>query len=280
MADKYQTASTEMAALIPELWSAAFLPTLLASLPFAESVGRDYDREIQALGDTVNVSGFPEFDEAAEIGEAEAVDADAVTVSGTQIVINKQVAKDFQITKKAQKQSIEALNALRDLALYAILKKMNSIIIAELVPSASSPDHQIAYDTTTTLALADIIEAKGLLDLQNVEKAGRVMIAGELQANQLFNITGFVSRDFIPAGSPLTSGQIQSPVLGFTPKSSTTVGNNTYLFHPLVLQLAVQQQPDVEVVSRGGDGIRAMRVNMDVLFGVKLMSSVRAVLLS
>ncbi len=278
--DKFQTAAVEMAALIPEMWSAAFYPTLLASLPFAESVGRDYDREISSLGDTVNVSGFPEFDEAAEIGEAEAVAADAVTVSGTQIVINKQVAKDFQITKKAEKQSLSAMNALRDLAFYSIMKKMNSLIIADMIPSASAPDHQIAYDSSTTLALADILEAKELLDVANVEKAGRVMISGEPQANDLFNITGFVSRDFIPAGSPLTSGAMTTPILGFTPKSSTTAGNSTFLFHPLMLQLAVQQLPQVEVHSRGAEGIRAMRVNVDVLFGIKLMSNVRGVQLS
>lgn len=280
MADKYMRASDEMAVLIREMWSAAFYPTLLATLPFADSIGREYSGEISGLGDTVNVSSFPEFDEAEDISEAQAVDADAVTVAGTPIVINKQVAKDFQITKKAQQQSIEAMNALRDLALYSIMKRMNSLIIADLVPSAATPDHQIAYDSSTTLALADIIEAKGLLDLQNVERSGRVMIPGVLQENNLFNITGFVSRDFIPAGSPLASGEIQTPVLGFQVKPTTTAGTNTYLFHPLVMQLAVQQMPDVRVYDRGGEGIRAMRVNMDVLFGIKLMSNVRAVLLS
>jgi hypothetical protein len=275
--DKFTTAATELDALIPEVWSSAFYPTLKASLPFAGSVASDYNGEINQLGDTVHITSFPQFDEAAEIGEAEAVDADAVTATGVSLIINKQVAKDFQITKKAQRQSIDAMNALRDLALYSILKKMQSVIIAEIVPSSASPDHTIAYTSSTTLALADLLAGKELLDLQDVEEAGRVMITGAAQWNDLFNITGFVSRDYIPTGSPLVSGSIQTPVCGFNPKYTTAASNTTYLFHPLMLQMAVQQNPEVEVVSRGGEGIRATRVNMDVLFGVKQVSNLRVV---
>lgn len=275
--DKFQSAATEMDALIPEMWSAAFYPTLLASLPFNDSVAKDYQGEIAQLGDTVHISDLPQFDMATEIGEAEAVDADAVTVNGQSLVINKQVAKDFQITKKAQLQSIDAMNALRDLALYSILKKMQSVIVAEIVPSASAPDNTISYTSGTTLALADILAAKKLLDASDVEKPGRVLITGTDQENDLFNITGFVSRDFIAAGSPLTSGDIPMPVLGMAVKSSTLLGSTTYAMHPLAVQLAVQSAPAVEVVSRGGEGIRATRVNMDVLFGVKQCSNKRVV---
>jgi hypothetical protein len=277
MADKYFTGATELDALIPEMWSAAFYPTLLANLPFVDSVAKDYEGDIQQLGDTVHITDFPQFDEATEIGEAEAVDADSVVANGTSLIINKQVAKDFQITKKAQKQSIDAMNALRDLALYAILKKMQAVIVAEIVPSAATPDNTVSYTSGTTLALADILVAKKLLDASDVEKPGRNWITGTDQENDLFNITGFVSRDFIPAGSPLASGELSTPVLGFNVKSSTLVGSTSYAFHPIFLQMAVQQAPQVEVLSRGGEGIRATRVNMDVLFGVKQVSNKRVV---
>lgn len=275
--DKYFTAATELDALIPEIWSSAFYPTLLANLPFNESVARDYEGDIQQLGDIVHITDLPQFDEAQEIGEAEAVNADSVVANGQSITINKQVAKDFQITKKGQRQSIDAMNALRDLALYSILKKMQSVIVAEIVPSAATPDNTISYTAGTTLALADILAGKKLLDSSDVEKPGRVLISGTDQENDLFNITGFVSRDFIPAGSPLVSGEISTPVLGFQVKSSTLVGSTSYLFHPIFLQLAVQQAPQVEVLSRGGEGVRATRVNMDVLFGVKQCSNKRVV---
>ena len=275
--DQVMTAATEMDALIPEIWSAAFYPTLKEKLPFIASVAGDYEGEISALGDTVNIMSFPQFAAAEEISENAAVAADAITVSKTQLIINKQVAKDYIITKKAMKQSMEAQAALRDLALHSILKKMQSVIIAEIVPSAASPDHSIAFDSGTTLALADILEAKELLDDADVEEMGRVMVLGSAQYNDLFNISGFTSKDFIPAGSPLASGAVTLPVLGFDVRWTSEAGNVSYLFHPLFLQMAVQQAPSVEVVSLGNEGKRATRVNMDVLFGVKQVSNLRVV---
>lgn len=275
MADEVMSAGTEMAAIVPEFWSSAWYPTLLEKLPFNSSVATDYQGEISQLGDTVNISSIPQFDLAVEIQENEKVDADSTTLSGQQLVINKQLAKDYIITKKALKQSLDAQTALRDLALHSIMKKMQSIIIAAIVPSASAPDHSIAYDSGTTLALADILEAKELLDNADVEELGRQMVLGAAQYNDLFNITGFTSKDFVPAGSPLSSGAVTLPVLGFEVKWTSEVGNTAYLFHPIFMQLAVQQLPQVEVFNLGGEGKRAQRVNMDVLFGIKQCSNLR-----
>ncbi len=275
--DKFMRASTELDAIVPELWSAKFYPTLKERLPFISSVSREYEGEIQALGDTVNIPNVPQFDNATEISEDEAVDADAVTVTKTALVINKQVAKDFIITKKGMIQSIDAQNQLRDLALHSIMKKMQDVIVAEIVPSAAAPDHQVTFASGTTLALADIIAGKKLMDAQDVEEENRQLITGSSQVNDLFNITGFVSRDFIPTGTPLTSGQITTPVLGHQVKWSSRIGNTMFQFHPIFMQIAVQQMPEVEVLSLGASGKRAKRVNMDVLFGVKQVSNLRVV---
>jgi hypothetical protein len=278
--DKFMRASTELDAIVPELWSAKFYPTLREKLPFISSVASDYEGEIQALGDTVRIPNVPQFDNAQEIGEDESVDADAVTVTTQSLVINKQIAKDFIITKKGMIQSIDAQDQLRDLAIHAIMKKIFDIIVAEIAPSTAAPDHTIAFDSGTTLALADILEAKELLDQSDVEEDNRQLITGSAQINDLFNITGFVSRDFIPAGSPLTSGKIQTPVMGFNPQWSSRVGNVAYCFHPIFLQMAIQQMPETEVISLGASGKRAKRVNMDVLLGVKQVSNLRVATIS
>jgi len=276
--DSPMTAATELAAAIPEMWSAAFYPTLKEKMVFAQSVAMDYQGDISALGDTVNITSFPQFDVAQEISEAEAVDAQAITAQNTQLIINKQLAKDFIITRKADIQSLPVMNALRDLALHAILKKMQQLIIAEIVPSAATPDHAIAYDSGTTLALADILEAKELLDDADVEEFGRQMILGSAQYNDLFNITGFTSKDFLPGtDSPLSSGAVTLPILGFNTRWTSEAANVAYLFHPIFLQMAVQQNPTPSVHDLGTMGKRAMRVNMEVLFGLKQLSNLRVV---
>jgi hypothetical protein len=280
MGANYLTDTTATAAIIPEIWSARFYEVLLAELPFNSSVDMNYEGEIQDLGDTVNISSMAEMDEAVELPEGAAGEAEAAVISGQQLLINKRPYKDAIVTKKSQLQSIEYMDQLRDKMVYAINKRIQSIIIAETAPSASAPDHQISYDSGTTLALADILEAKELLDLQDVAMMDRVSILGSAQANDLFNITGFVSRDFIPAGSPLTSGAFQTPVLGFEVKTTTVVGNTSYWFHPSYLTMAFQQQLNIEMHSLGADGVRGTRINADVLMGVKQLDSKRIVTIS
>lgn len=278
MADQVMTGASHLAAVVPELWSAQFYPSLLESLPFNDSISRNYEGEIRALGDTLNITQFPQFADAQVIGEADRNDADAVTATNIQLLINKLVVKDYIVTSVAQAQALEHAQELRRLALHAIMKKIQSEIISASVPSASSPDHQIAYDSGTTLALADILEAKELLDEQDVPDDGlRCMILGSEQWNDLFNITGFTSRDFIPAGSPVTSGSFATPLLGFQPKLTTEAGDVSYFFHPSFMTLAVQKSPEARVYDLGVDGKRAERVNFSVLFGVKQLDNKRVV---
>lgn len=276
MADQLMT-TTELAAVIPETWSSKWYDTLLTDPVLVDSVARDYEGEISALGDTVNVTQFNEV-EAVEIAENEAVSAQSSTPTNIQLIVNKMVAYDYIVTTRADKQSLNHVNALRNNVMHAILKKMQAIMLALIVPSASAPDHQIAYDSGTTLALADMLGAKELLDGANVPDDGsRCMITDAPQWNDVFNITGFTSRDYIPAGSPLSSGSLPTPILGFKAKLSTVAANKSYFFHPSFMQLAVQQQPSVEVFNMGAEGKRALRVNTTVLFGVKQFSNVRVV---
>lgn len=86
-----------------------------------------------------------------------------------------------------------------------------------------------------------------------------------------------MSRDFIPAGSPLTSGDIATPICGFMPKMTTVIGNTSYWFHSSFLTLAVQKQLGVKVFDLGVEGVRAFRVNTDLLMGLKQLSNVRVV---
>ena len=280
MADQVMTAAVHTAAIVPEIWSARFYDVLLAELPFNESINRDYEQEIANLGDTVNISTVPEFDEAQNIAEDQKSDAKAVTITGQQLVINKRFACDYIVTKRAQLQSLSFMDELRDKAIFSIMKAMHSQIVTDTVPSASDPDHQIAYDSGTTLALADMLEAKELLDAQDVPSMSRIGILGSAQLNDLFNVTSFTSKDFIPAGSPTSSGNFDTPLLGFDIKWSTEVGNTCYFFHPSYFTMAIQDQLSVELYDLGVQGKRGTRVNVDLLAGFKQLDDTRVVQIS
>jgi hypothetical protein len=276
MADAVMRASTEMSAIVPEVWSARFYDVLLAQLPFASLIDNSYEGEIKDLGDTVNISSFPEFDSGVELAEDARNDAESITVSGQQLVINKRVAKDFIITRLATLQSLAHMDKLRELAVYSLMKKMQSIIVAAIVPSPSAPDHTIAYDSSSTLALADLLEIKELLDAQDVPAGDRSAVLGAAQMNDLFNITGFTSSDFLLAqsGAPLATGLVP-PLVGFNVSMTTEVGNTSYYFHKSFMTIAVQDPVRVMEYDLGVDGIRGTRVNCDVLFGIKQLDNLR-----
>jgi hypothetical protein len=280
MADAFMTAATHLSAIVPEIWSQRYYDVLLADLPFNSLIAKDWEGEISDLGDTVNIASFPQFNEGTELAEADANDAEAITVSSQQLVINKRVVKDFIVTKKAIAQSLPHMDKLRELAVYSILKKIQSTIIAAIVPNAAAPDHSIAYAVGTTLALADLLAGKELLDAQDVPASDRHMVVGSAQVNDIFNITGFTSSDFLLAGAPLQTGEIPTSLLGFMPHFTTLAGNVTYLFHKSFMTMAAQQGMDVKEYDLGVDGKRATRVNLDTLYGLKQLDDLRVVTIS
>lgn len=277
MPNQLHSTATEVAALVPELWSAKAVPTLMEKMVLADSVARDYEGEINALGNKVNIHTFPQFDVAVDLAETGTSDAESVTATEYELVINHQLVKDYIITYMAEVQAMEFAQKLGDLAIFSIMKKMQQLLFTDTVASSSSPDHQIAYASGSTLALADILGAKELLDTQNVEDQGRKMVLGAAQLNDLFNITGFVSRDYIAGANAMASGGVSSSLLGFDVKWTTEASAVSYFFHPIYMQLAIQRAPKVEVHSLGADGQRGTRFNFTMLFGNKQVDNKRVV---
>lgn len=280
MADSIMTKATELSVLVPQVWSQKYYDTLLLELAFGAIISKDYEGEIQALGDRVKISTVPEFSDAEVVGEADRADAGAVTATQQELLINSMIVKDFMVTSRALMQSIPFMEKLKELAVFSINKKIQSLIIALIVPNAAAPDHSIAYDSGTTLSLADLLEAKELLDAQNVPMSDRHLVVGSAQLNDIFNITGFTSSDFVASGAPLSSGQLPAQLLGFMPHFTTAVGNVSYLFHSSFMTMASQKGLSVNEYEQGVNGLRATRVNCDTLIGIKQLDGLRVVSIS
>lgn len=277
MANKVMRASTELSAIVPEIWSANYYDVFLAELPFRALIDDRYEGEIANLGDTVRINTFPEFDDAEIVSEGQAVDADAITVQQQPLVVNKRIVKDFIVTNKATLQSLPAMDKLQELAIYAINKKTQREIITDSVPSVAK---QLSYASGTTLDLVDILNAKEALDLEDAPQSDRHMVVGAPQLNDIFNIVGFTSSDFITSGAPLVSGQLPSALLGFNPNFTTEVGETSYFFHRSYQTIAAQKGIDVKEYDLGVEGKRASRVNIDTLLGNRVLDNERIVTIS
>lgn len=280
MANAYMTTATEVSAIVPQQWSEKYYDVLLAELPMNSLISRDWEGDIANIGDTVNIPTIPEFNEGSELPEADAADAEAVTVSTQALVINKRIVKDFIVTNKALLQSIPFVEKLKELAIYSIQKKIQSLILSLTVPNAAAPDHTLSAATPGVYALADILAQKELLDNQNVSMSDRHLAMGAGPLNDIFNITGFTSSDFVASGSPLQSGQLPAQLAGFMPHFSTLFGSTVYAFHSSYFTMAAQQGMAVNEYDLGVEGRRAKRVNCDTLLGMKQLSGLRVVSLT
>lgn len=265
----------EVSAIVPKQWSENYYDSLLAELPMKDLISKDWEGEIANLGDTVKIPTIPEFADAEELPEVNAGTADTVTIGTQDLVINKRIVKDFIVTNKALLQSIPFVEKLKALAIYSIQKKIQALILAATVPSGLAPDHTLTAVTPGVFALADILALKELLDTQNVPMSDRHLGLGAGTLNDIFNITGFTSSDFVASGSPLQSGQLPAQLVGFMPHFSTVFGATVYAFHKMYFTMASQQGMDTKEYDMGVDGYRAKRVNCDTLIGIKQMSNVR-----
>jgi hypothetical protein len=281
MADQVMTKAANLSVIVPQIWSRRYYDVLLADLPFNSIVSRDWEGEITALGDRVKISSFPEFSDATELAEDAANDADAITVTQQDLIINKRIVKDFIVTSLAQLQSLPAMDKLREMAVYAILKKIQKIIIDDIAPSVAAPDHTLSYTGAGgTLAFADLLASKKLLDAADVPMPDRHCVLGASATNSIFNITGFTSSDFVTGNSLITTGQLQNALLGFVPHFTTEVGNVSFLFHRSFYTMAAQQGLSIKEFDLGVQGKRGVRINIDTLAGFKQLDNVRVVSIS
>ena len=288
MADPILTGGTELAALVPQIWSPRFYDVLRATLPFIGSVDESYQGDIKNLGDTVKVLQVPDFAVADLLPQGSKGDATTVTATSQSLVINSRPYVDFIVEDIAQLQSVEFFDKLRDSAIYAIMRRIQNLIVGVISPVGGNA---LNYTTGTTLALADLLAVGRKLDALNVPRQGRVMVVGTSQLNDLFNIQQFTSRDYRsgsnePSTSPMVTGQFSDTILGWTLKYSSLYGTGsagsatTYFFHPLFATIAFQKQLNAETARGTWDGVRATRFNMDILMGVKQLDSSRVATLS
>jgi hypothetical protein len=279
MADVINSAVGSLSALVPEMWSAAFTQNLNDNLVFNSIVRRDYEGEISSLGDTVRIPTIAAFN-ASQLLEGATGQASVITASTSSLVVNNRAYVDFKITDQAQLQSVSFMDKLEQEATQALLRYIQEAIVSAIAPSASNPDHTIAYDNGTVLADSDLLEALDLERVANWPSQGLFLVTGGGQYNDLINIQKFYDKDSNAGDAPSISGAVVAPVYGHAASWTTAVGTTTYLFHDSFMQMAIQKDLNISVTDLAPLGERGYRVNCDVLFGVAQLHSDRVISIS
>lgn len=146
-----------------------------------------------------------------------------------------------------------------------------SVYTALAAASGSAPDHKIAFGTSATLALNDILSAIVLLDTQKVPWDNRYIAVHPAQYKNLLALGDFTDASKYGSNEPLLNGEI-GRIYGMPVLKSTNVTTATVLvFHSehvvfaMDKQINMKQQDDLDKVST--------KLLMHARWGVKTLDS-------
>ena len=134
------------------------------------------------------------------------------------------------------------MEAAKELAL-----QIDKDLIVELkLVSTSGPDHLLDYANTPTdtLAVADIVNARKLLNIQNVPMADRYMLISPAQEAALLQISDFVHADKYGSAEGVMNGEL-GRIYGFRVLMHSTLADAQAIFyHKSHVGFAQQMQPE------------------------------------
>ena len=272
---------SELANLIPEIWSPLIYAELRNQLMIADVFNHDYEGEIRNMGDTVRVNTILAPSGQILTDDKQSFETEAFQVTQQSITVNKRAVAAFEFTDLAQLQSMAFEQDAREALVYALRKQIETSVLAALIPSASAPNHQIAPASASDLAAVDVATMRTLLSLAKVPKMNRYLFLDPNYYGDLLNKTTFTSSDFIQNNGAVSSGEFASPLYGFRIAESDFLGTDIgYAIHPSALTMVMQQSLRMKISDLHGQKNFGYVMSADLVFDYKLMDNTRIVKIS
>lgn len=271
---------TELDYMIPEIWSAKMYQELRNDVMFANIFSREYEGSISSFGDTVNVQQI-----VAPTGEIITDDkaqfnSSTMQVNRIAITANKRASAAFEFTDLAQLQSMSFQAEAQEALVYAIRLKLESDIIAALVPSASNPDHQISPASASDLAAADLGSIRTLLSTAKVPVSNRSLLLSPSYYGDLLSKTQVTSSDFVAGGNSAQAG-VLSQFMGFQIMEHNLLGTDIgYAVHPSAMLLVMQQDIRIKISDLHSQNKYGYLLSADMVYGFTLADNKRIVKIS
>lgn len=267
---------TELDYLIPELWSPVMYSELRNSLILGSAFNRDYEGVINQMGDKVKVQQILAPTGEILTDDKATFNPESLTVSNFEVTVNSRAVASFEFTSLAQLQSLQFEQEAQTALVYAVQKQIESQILAAMIPSASTPDHQIAPASASDLAAADVASLRTLLSVAKVPRNNRWLVLDPGYYGDLLNKTTFTSQDFISGSSTISSGEFNSPLYGFRVIEHDLLSADTgFAFHPSALTLVIQQGMNIQISNQHVNKKFGYILSADVVFGLSLFDNKR-----
>lgn len=186
---------------------------------------------------------------AADKSENTDLTAQVLTFAADQILLSKHKAVYAKVEKIAGAQANVqvASEVITEMAAELALQIDKDIITELKLASAAAPDHKLDYANTPTdtLQAVDILEARRLLNVQNVPMMDRYLIISPDQEKAMLQIANFIEVDKYGADAvALKNGEL-GKIYGFTVLVHNALAAiDSLIYHKSAVGFARQLQPE------------------------------------
>jgi len=204
--------------------------------------------------------------------ENTSVDSQIVTYASDTITLDQHRVIQFLIEKIANKQAVPAIVEDQIMkATKALALDMDNKIKTELaLASASAPDHEIKFNDTSNndLELVDVLEARRLLMVQNIDPRECYMGIGPDKEKDMLAISDFIHAEKYGSSEGLVNGEI-GKLFGMKVVVSNVFSAEVVTWHPSAVGYAVQQPTELDMDKDLSN--LAMRYSLDYIAGFEVL---------
>lgn len=206
--------------------------------------------------------------------ENTSVDAQISAFAADTISLDQHRVVQFLVEDIAGEQaSVEVVQEYLMRAMKDVALDIDEKIIAELrLASSSAPDHEIKFNDTTNedIEIVDILEARKLLQTQNLDPRELVLAIGPDQEKNMLQIEQFIDASRYGRETPIMNGEI-GMVYGARVIVHSSLAQEALMFHKsacgFALQMAPRVQRDYDLAQLG------WRYSVDYLAGFEVLDS-------
>lgn len=211
---------------------------------------------------------------AASKAENTDLSVQTITFSNDTLNLDQHKAVYTEVEDKDDLQSMVDLEMeIASRMASAIVTSFDDYLYEQLkLASASSPDHRIVYanDPTATIQAVDILEARRLLNVQEVPMDDRFLLIPPTQEKAMLQIADFIQADRYGAADAIQNGEL-GRIYGFKVLVSNAAESDGYslAYHRNAVAFAWQQA----VRFRSDDRLKGVSKEyaMDAIFGAKVL---------
>jgi N4-gp56 family major capsid protein len=207
---------------------------------------------------------------AADKTENSALTAQEITFSVDTISLDKNKAIYAKLERIAELQATPNVEAeiIMEMAKELALQVDKDIKVELELASAAAPDHRIAF-AGASIAQTDLLEARRLLNVQNVPMDGRFLGIHPTEEKAILSISDFVRADAYGSAGGLVNGEI-GRLYGMTVVMSNVFDEgNSVVWHKSAIgyaaQLAAEYETDKDLAKVAKEYLLSMIYGVEVL---------------